>query len=191
MTDSQLAQLLNDCRRGSQAAQRSFYERYYGYALSVCLVYANDREDAREILNDGFMKALNKLESLQQESALRAWLRRIMVNTALDYYRVRRRRELLLTALPAGEEPLEPYLNEEQILATLSAEDIIRLLQELPLPYRLVFSLYVLDGYSHQEIAGQLGLAVSTSRAHLSEANRRLRLALTDQAKPTHEPTRR
>ncbi len=190
MTDSTLSQLLNDCRRGKRAAQRSFYERYYSYALSVCLVYADDREDARELVNDGFLKALSKLETLQHESALLAWLRRIMVNTALDQYRTRRRRELLITS-PAQAEPIEPYFNDEQILAKLSAESIIDLLQRLPLPYRLVFSLYVLEGYSHQEIAQQLGLAESTSRAHLSEANRRLRLALTDQSHIPHESTRR
>ncbi len=88
-------------------------------------------------------------------------------------------------------EPLEPYLNEEAVLAQLSAEHIITMLQQLPLPYRLVFSLYVLDGYSHQEIARQLGLAESTSRAHLSEANKRLRQALNQQTNQSDVPTRR
>lgn len=190
MIDQTLEELLDGCRRGDEAAQRAFYERYYAYALSVCLAYANDREDARELANDGFMKAFRRIDSLAEEKALLAWLRRIMVNTALDHYR-RRRRSLTISLDAGPHEPAEPHLNDEAIFAQLSAEHIIAVLQQLPLPYRLVFSLYVLEGYSHQEIARQLGLAESTSRAHLTEANKRLRQALSQQINHTNAPTRR
>ena len=155
------------------------------------MAYANDREDAREIVNDGFLKAFRRIETLKEEQALLTWLRRIMVNTALDYYRRSRRQNLVVSLDSNVNEPAEPYLNDEGIFAQLSAEHIIAVLQQLPLPYRLVFSLYVLDGYAHQEIARQLNIAESTSRAHLSEANKRLRQALSQLTNHTDAPTRR
>ena len=191
MIDQSLQALLQGCRRGQESAQQAFYERYYSYALSICLAYASNPEDAREILNDSFLKAFRHLDALKQEDALLPWLRRILVNTALDYYRRSRQRA---TAIPLEEvagELVEPYLNEAAILAQLSVEHILTVLHQLPVPYRLVFSLYVLEGYTHSEIAQRLGIAESTARSHLSEANRRLRQALKAQIHPTHERTNR
>lgn len=170
---------------------QAFYERFYSYALSVCLAYASDREDAREILNDGFLKAFRHLGDLKNEDVLLPWLRRIMVNTSIDYYRKNRKRAFEVSTEVVMATLEEPYLNDELIFAQLSAEDILTVLHQLPVPYRLVFSLYVLEGYTHREIAEQLHLAESTSRAHLTEANRRLRQALTIQTNAAHERTRR
>ena len=168
---------------------QAFYERFYGYALSVCLAHASNRDDAREILNDGFMKVFGGLKNLKNEAALLPWLRRIMVNTAIDYYRKNQKRTTDSSIESVAHSLAEPYLNHETILANLSAEDILNALAQVPLPYRFVFSLYVLEGYSHREIAARLGLAESTSRAHLSEANRLLRHALTSQTTDSYEPT--
>jgi RNA polymerase sigma factor (sigma-70 family) len=170
---------------------QAFYERFYSYALSVSLAYANDREDAREILNDGFLKAFRHLGTLKNEALVLPWLRRIMVNTAIDYYRKNRKRAFDIPTDLIEHNLEEPYLNDEAIFAQLSAEHILTVLHQLPIPYRLVFSLYVLEGYAHREIAEQLGIAESTSRAHLTEANRRLRKALTTQTTNNHERTSR
>lgn len=191
MADPSLHALLKGCRRGEESAQQAFYERFYGYALSVCLAYASNPEDAREILNDSFLKAFRHLDTLKQEDALLAWLRRILVNTALDYYRKSRQRATDLPLDEVAYELAEPYLNEESVLAQLSAEHILAVLHQLPVPYRLVFSLYVLEGYTHIEIAQRLTIAESTSRSHLSEANRRLRQALNAQINPAHERSNR
>lgn len=170
---------------------QAFYERFYGYALSVCLAYAGDPEDAREVLNDGFLKAFRSLGDLNDEAVLLPWLRRIMVNTAIDYYRRNRKRLLVISTELVDTSLEEPYLNDQAIFAQLSAEDILAVLHQLPVPYRVVFSLYVLEGYSHREIADRLGLAESTSRAHLTEANRLLRQALLRQTTDHHERTKR
>ena len=170
---------------------QAFYERFYGYALSICLAYANNQEDAREILNDGFLKVFQSISKLEQEQVLQPWLRRIMVNTAIDYYRKNRKRARELSTQAVANQLEEPYLNDEAVFAQLSAEDILAILHQLPLPYRLVFSLYVLEGYSHREIAERLGIAESTSRAHLTEANQRLRRALAIQTTYAHERTKR
>lgn len=191
MTERPLADILKDCRRGREAARQAFYERFYSYALSVCLAYASDREDAREMLNDGFLKAFRYIDELKNEAVVVPWLRRIMVNTAIDYYRRNRKRVLEVSTESVDYSLEEPYLNEEAIFSQLSVEHILTVLHQLPTPYRMVFSLYVLEGYSHREIAGQLNIAESTSRAHLSEANRLLRQALINQLPTTHERTNR
>ena len=191
MIDKPIAEIIAGCRRNREADIQAFYERFYGYALSVCLAHASNPDDAREMLNDGFMKAFRGLKNLNNEAVLLPWLRRIMVNTAIDYYRKNRKRAADVSTESVAHTLAEPYLNDDGILAELAAEDILRALHQLPLPYRFVFSLYVLEGYSHREIAGRLGLAESTSRAHLSEANRLLRHALTNQTTDSHEPTNR
>jgi RNA polymerase sigma factor (sigma-70 family) len=182
-----LSEVIAGCRKNRESDQQAFYERFYGYGLSICLAYADNREDAREMVNDGFVKAFRSLPDLQSEEALRPWLRRILVNTAIDYHR-RSLRRVPVESLPdsnAGE--MESNWENETIMAQLSADDILAMLQRLPLPYRLVFTLYVLEGFNHAEIATRLGLAESTSRAHLSEANRLMRLALTHYTNPDYE----
>lgn len=170
---------------------QAFYERFYSYALSVCLAYASDHEDAREMLNDGFLKVFRNINELKNEAVLLPWLRRIMVNTAIDYYRKNRKRAGAVSTESVQYSLEEPYLNDEAIFAQLSAEDILNVLHQLPVPYRVVFSLYVLEGYTHREIAERLDLAESTSRAHLTEANRLLRRALRSQTADFHERTKR
>lgn len=170
---------------------QAFYERFYSYALSVALAYASDREDALELVNDSFLKAFGSIDTLKNEESVLPWLRKIVVNTAIDYYRKRRKRAFDVSTDVVEHSLEEPYLNDDAIFAQLSAEHIITVLHQLPTPYRLVFSLYVLDGFVHQEIAEQLGIAESTSRAHLTEANRRLRRALASQTTINHERTGR
>jgi RNA polymerase sigma-70 factor (ECF subfamily) len=191
LADNSLADILKGCRRGREAAMQAFYERFYSYALSIALAYASNREDARELLNDGFLKAFQHLDTLKNEEAVMPWFRRIIVNTAIDYYRKRRKEAFVVPTEFVEHTLVEPHLNDEAIFAQLSAEHIITVLHQLPVPYRLVFSLYVLEGYAHREIAEQLGIAESTSRAHLTEANRRLRQALTTQTTKNHERTQR
>lgn len=186
-----MSDILDGCRQGKEAAIRAFYERYYGYALSVCLAYANDREDARELLNDGFLKVFKHISELKNEVMLLPWLRRIMVNTAIDHHRKTLKRTAEIPAQGVEHSLAEPYLNDEAIMAQLSAEHILTVLHQLAVPYRLVFSLYVLEGYSHREIAQQLNIAESTSRANLTEANRLLRRALASQTTEHHERTKR
>lgn len=191
MSDRLLGDIIQGCRRGNEAAMQAFYERFYGYALSVCLAYANDYEDARELLNDGFLKAFRHLGDLKDDAAVQAWLRRILVNTAIDYYRKHRKRAPEVPTDQVAHSLEEPNWNADAIFAQLSAEDILTILHNLPVPYRMVFSLYVLEGYAHREIAQQLHITESTSRAYLTEANRLLRRALTNQTTPNHERTGR
>lgn len=181
MKERSLSDIIEGCKNGQPPALEAFYERFYGYAMTVCMAYSNDPEDAKEILNDGFMKVFKNLKNLKSMEALLPWLRQIMVNTALDYFRRNQNRKT--TERLDNHVIDEPYLNDEGVLAKMSAEEILSLLQALPPAPRMVFGLYVLEGYSHQEIAQQLGIGESTSRAYLSEANKQLRRALTQNQK--------
>jgi RNA polymerase sigma factor (sigma-70 family) len=175
--------LIESCLKRDEAAMKAFYERFYGFALSVCMSYANDPEDAREMLNDGFLKVFKNLKELKTPDAILPWLRKIMVNTGIDYYRKNKKR---LTDIPVENVEYslaEPYLNHTNIYAQISADEIIKTLQSIPQLYRMVFALYVLEGYSHAEIAKQLNIVESTSRAYLTEANKMLRKILTAQNK--------
>jgi RNA polymerase sigma-70 factor (ECF subfamily) len=181
-----LPDILEGCRRNKEAAQKALYERFYSYAMSVCMPYAPNREDAREILNDGFLKVFKGLKELKNPDLLVPWLRKIMVNTAIDQYRKQVKQQPPLSTDVVGNQLEEPYMNDQSVLAHLSAEHILTILQGLPATQRLVFSLYVIEGYSHQEIGRQLTIAESTSRFYLTEANRLLRQALTQQNKGTY-----
>jgi RNA polymerase sigma-70 factor (ECF subfamily) len=187
LAETALTHLLEGCRRGQEPAMRAFYERFQGYALSVCLAYANDRDDALELVNDAFLKAFRTMKSLENEAALLPWFRKILVNTAIDHHRKALRRATRVPTEAEVERAEEPHWNEAAVYAQLSAEHILTELQRLAVPYRVVFSLYVLEGYAHAEIAQRLGIAESTSRAHLSEANRLLRRALQSYVNETHE----
>lgn len=191
MKDAPLSEIIEGCLQGKESAMEAFYERFYGYAMTVCMAYSNHREDAREVMNDGFMKAFKNIKELKNRESVLPWLRKIMVNTALDYYRRNQRRKENGLTDEASLDVAEPYQNDEGVLAQLSAEEILAHLQQLPSAVRMVFGLYVLEGYSHQEIAQKLGIAESSSRSYLNESNKRLRKVLTLQNKSDNERIKR
>ncbi|MGI9542993.1 MAG: RNA polymerase sigma factor [Cyclobacteriaceae bacterium] len=146
------------------------YKHFYGYAMSICLMYSSSKEDAVEVLNDGFLKVFKNLDHQKKIGSLKAWIRRIMVNTAIDRLRKDKRQ--------LDQVPLEKIAY--QLVSTIDpddsyAQEILKMVQELSPAIRTVFNLYVIEGYSHKEISKNLNVTESTSRAHLSEANKKLR----------------
>jgi RNA polymerase sigma-70 factor (ECF subfamily) len=164
---------------------KQLYQHFHGYALSICVSYAENKDDAVEIMNDGFLKVFRNLDKQREANALTGWLRKIMVNTAIDYYRKNNHLKLNKPLEKARSQSSADY-GDQSVYAQLSADEILKVVQQLPAPYRLVFNLYVIEGYSHREIAEKLEIAEGTSRSHLSEANSRLRELLTLQAKKTN-----
>jgi RNA polymerase sigma-70 factor (ECF subfamily) len=175
MPDSEINLLLQGCRRGNRNSQRKLYEHFYGYAISVCLRYSKNREEAAEILNDAFFKALTRLDQFDPAQPFKAWLRRILINTAIDYYRKNYKQPVPLELSVAMD-----LADEEMPLPQISPdEDLLPILQKLSPAYRMVFNLFVMEGYKHAEIAEMLGISVGTSQSNLVRAVQKLRDLMT------------
>ncbi|MDX1942943.1 MAG: sigma-70 family RNA polymerase sigma factor [Saprospiraceae bacterium] len=166
--------ILEGCRRGNRNSQRKLYEHFYGYAMNICLRYGKNREEALEILNDGFLKALTNLDKYDPNYPFKGWLRRILVNTAIDYHRKNHKLPIILELSSSAD-----LFEEDMPLSEISPdEDMLPILQELSPEYRLVFNLFVMEDYKHHEIAELLGISVSTSRSNLARAKEKLRAIL-------------
>jgi len=171
LNSNSLMEVVEGCLKGKESAMKKFYEHFQGFALSVCLSYCENRDDALEIMNDGFLKVFKSLDKVENIDRIKPWLRRIMINGAIDHFRKNIKKQT--TQLP--ENIIEPNYGDVLVYAKLSSEDIMSAIQSLPANYRLVFNLYAIEGYSHKEIGEMLKIAESTSRANLSLANGLLR----------------
>ena len=164
-------ELIRKCSAGDIRAQEMLYKKYFSFAMSVCIRYTCDENEAMETVNDSFMKVLDNLSGYDGARPFSAWYRKILVNTAIDNYRRNARHSFHLSV----EDIAETEDREPEVDAELSANDIINLFKQLPEQYRITFNLYEIEGYSHDEIAEILGITVSTSRANLTRAKKMLR----------------
>ena len=171
LTSNSLMEVVEDCLRGKESAMKKFYEHFHGFALSVCMSYCENRDDALEIMNDGFLKVFKNLDKIENIERIKPWLRRIMINVAIDHFR----KHLKKQSTQLSENVADPNYGDASVYAKLSSEDIMKAVQNLPTNYRMVFNLYAIEGYSHKEIGEMLKIAESTSRANLSLANGLLR----------------
>jgi RNA polymerase sigma-70 factor (ECF subfamily) len=133
--------------------------------FGVCLRYAKDATEAEDNLQDGFIKVFANLKSFRQEGSFEGWIRRIMINVSLEKLR---KQHLMY---PVEDVSIYDSVNfSDDVIAKISADDLIKLIQELPPRYRLVFNLYVIEGLSHQEIAQEMGITQGTSKSNLARA---------------------
>jgi RNA polymerase sigma-70 factor (ECF subfamily) len=173
--DNAEIQLIRDCLADKRGAHELFYKRFYGYVMSIALRYSNHSEEAKEITNDSFVKAFQHLNRHDQQRSLKAWIRRIVVNTALDRLR-KNKRELRQTDI----QQTNIEAPDEGVLQQLSAEDIMRMVQSLSGPQRAVFNLFEIEGFSHEEIGEMLEIPVGTSKSHLARAKMKLRQMISE-----------
>ncbi|HEY1008913.1 MAG: RNA polymerase sigma factor [Daejeonella sp.] len=166
-------ELIQKCKQGNLRHQEALYMRFYSYAMGVGLRYLPDRDDALEVVNDSFIKVFKSIESFKNEQNFKPWLRRIVVNTALD-----RRRKDLKHQNQLALEDAEYVSFAPQAIAHLNSQDILKLLDTLPYVQRTVFNMYEIDGYNHEEIGELLQISASSSRVNLSRAKEKLREAL-------------
>lgn len=162
--------LVQRAKGGNPRDLEKLYRHFYGYAMSIALRYSNSREEACEIVNDSFMKVFDKLAQYTDTHAFKGWFRRILINTSIDYYRknVKYYADMEI-------EKAELPLCEASVIDELSKEEILAMLRELPELLRIIFNMYEIEGYSHNEIADELGIPSSTSRSYLARAKHRLR----------------
>lgn len=162
-------ELIKGCIREEARAQEGLYRHFYGFGMSICLRYAGSQDEAKEIMNEGFFKVFTKIGQYDFSRSFRWWLRRILVNTAIDYYRAQKRFQHQVEVTEAlCESP------EADVVSRLSAEAIMSLLHKLPEHYRVTFNLFEIEGYSHAEIGKMLGIPAGTSRSNLTRAKKRL-----------------
>ena len=180
MTKSELQQLILACRKNDLSSQKQIYRHFYNYGMTICFRYAQHSEEAREILNDGFVKALTKLDQYTPTLSFKAWLNKILVNTAIDHYRKKQSSPQTVDLIYA-----QHIETSAGILDELSTQDILKMVQQLSPAYRMVFSLYVVEGFKHKEIAQKLGISVGTSKSNLAKARIKLKamMQLLDEKK--------
>lgn len=166
--------ILKGCKKGDKTAQRQFYDMFKKLVFSVVMRYAKDVPEAEDIMQDTFVKLYRDLYQYQPTSALGAWVRRVSVNTALMHVRKKR----MLFSDVELYNLVEHRQSNDDVFSTIGAKEIMKMVQQLPDGYRIVFNLYVVEGYSHKEIAEQLNVSVNTSKSQLSRAKKMLRSVL-------------
>ena len=170
-----LALILEGCLANNRASQKRLYEHFYGYALKVSLSYSKGIEEAKEVMNDAFYKVFTHIDRYDRERPFKAWLRRIVVNAAIDHQRKNKVKFQTVSL-----EHVDVGYEDAAIIP--SDFDIVPILQKLSPQYRTVFNLYVLEGYKHDEIAERLGINVGTSRSNLLRAKAKLKSWISEQS---------
>lgn len=170
MGDDELNELLQGCISHDRKSQKMLYKAFYGFAMAICLRYAGNRDDAAEVMNQGFMKVFTKIETFDATKPFKAWLGRIMMNVSIDHYRSN------LKVAYAEDLENADHINDGTITdSNLNYQDLLAMVQQLPQAYRTVFNLFAIDGYSHEEIADMLNINIGTSKSNLFKARQKLK----------------
>lgn len=157
--------IISDCIAGNQKAMAKLYHLFAPKMFGVCLRYAKDVTEAEDNLQDGFIKVFNSLKTFRHDGSLEGWIRRIMINVSLE--KIRKQHWLY----PVEDVSVYDSINlSDDVIAKISANDLMKIIQELPPRYRLVFNLYVIEGFSHQEIAQEMKITQGTSKSNLARA---------------------
>ena len=160
-------QLVKDCVQKKPSAQKKLFDKFSRKMMGLCMRYASDTQEAQDIVQDGFIKVFNSIEGFHHEGSLEGWIKRIMINTALDAYRKNKKRQ---NDVELDSEWVLEVGEEDGIVEDMSASYLMSLVQKMPEGYRIVFNMFAVEGYSHKEIADTLGISVNTSKSQYSRA---------------------
>jgi RNA polymerase sigma-70 factor (ECF subfamily) len=164
---TEIKNIINGCLKGDRRDQELLYRRYAARLYAVCLQYSGNDEEARDILQEGFIKIFENLVHYKYEGSFDGWVRRIMVNTALEKYRSKHNLYRVDDIDQIPEPNAEP---DNEDYAGLEARDLMEIIRELPPRYRIVFNLFAIEGYSHKEISDMISISEGTSKSNLSRA---------------------
>jgi RNA polymerase sigma factor (sigma-70 family) len=160
-----LEETIKKCASGDRKAQTTLYNQFASKMYGVCLNYSKDAAEAEDNLQDGFIRVFTKIDQYGFKGSFEGWMRRIMVNTSLEKFRKQNH------LYPVEDMMVfENVQHPEETLSSISADDLLKIIQELPPRYRMVFNLYAIEGYSHQEIAKLMEINEGTSKSNLSRA---------------------
>jgi len=180
-------EIIELCLKNDVKAQELFYRHFAGRMFGVCLRYAGNPMEAEDILQEGFIRVFKNLHHFRYEGSLEGWVRRTMANTAINYYKkqLKFQKEIELN------ETITFATNQDDGLSKLAVEELLKIIHELPVGYRTVFNLYVIDGYTHKEIGTLLGVSENTSKSQFSRARNAIqqeleKLRVKDEAELNH-----
>lgn len=160
-------QLVKKCLEKDSLAQKQLFDSFSRKMMGVCLRYTKDVEEAKDVLQIGFVKVFEKLHLFNNEGSLEGWIRKVLVNTALDQIRKNKKFD---DNVDLSKVDYSMATENENVLDQLSANDLLKIIQAMPTGFRTVFNLYAIEGYSHQEIADQLNISINTSKSQYSRA---------------------
>lgn len=172
---SQETKLIERCKKHDRHAQEMLYQQYSGKMHALCCRYVKDKMEAEDVLVMAFTKIFDRIDQYKGEGSFEGWIRKVIVNESLTYLRRNKNMYLETEIEAADREPNYAELENE-----LQAEDLLKMINELPSGYRIVFNLFAIDGYSHKEIAGRLGINENTSKSQLSRARAMLQRNLLE-----------
>jgi RNA polymerase sigma factor (sigma-70 family) len=161
-----IEQLIARCKAGERKAHELLYKQFSSKMLGVCMRYATDKMEAEDMLQNGFMKLFNKLEDYRGEGSFEGWVRRIMVHSAIEYYR---KHHKMVQVLDVAEMDNEPSVNPAA-MTNMGVKDLMAIIQQLSPGYKMVFNLYAIEGYTHKEIGEIMGITEGASKSQLSRA---------------------
>jgi RNA polymerase sigma factor (sigma-70 family) len=180
--DSIENKLIEGVKERKDGFQELLYKHFYGYAFNIARLKTYSRDEAVDIMNDSFIKVFATINHFNPDQSFKAWLRKIIINTAIDNYRKNKKHYYHLDIVE-----VDPPEVEESVISKLNADDILNLLDSLPKMHRLVFNLYEIQGFSHKEIAEELDIKISSSRTFLTRAKHKLRILLSETNKRSNE----
>ena len=173
-----LEEIIHGCLNGKRSAQEALYKLYGGRLYGVCMRYTRNQMEAEDVLQDGFVKVFKNIRSFRDlgENSLFNWMKRIIVNTAINYLRDQKKHryqaDIETMEEIADDNSEEDFFDELRTL--VSQDEILGLIRNLPEGYRMVFNLFAMEGFSHQEIADMLGVSVNTSKTQLFKARQQI-----------------
>lgn len=174
--DQKLILLLKGCVQRDRRCQRQVYEIYFPYSMSIAIRYIQDQQIAESAVNDSFLKIFNNIKKFDLSKPFKPWLRQILVNTSIDHLKKKNKLKMNTNISEA-----DNLSDRENILSSISYDELIGLVHTLSDAYRTVFNMYVIDGFKHEEISNKLGITIGTSKSNLSKARAKLKALISNQ----------
>jgi len=172
--------LISLCKKNDRRAQFELYKHSFNALMNICIRYEKNKEDAAELVNKGFLKILNNIGKYRKEIPFEAWIKRIMINTAIDDFRKNKKTKELFFSVEAESMDYQATPDYNLVEEQINTEELERMLNSLPKDQQVVFNLYEIDDYTHKEIGDKLNISERTSKRHLSAARIALQKMLTE-----------
>ncbi|MCB0736063.1 MAG: RNA polymerase sigma factor [Bacteroidetes bacterium] len=168
----EIIDIIKDCQQGKESAYEKLYRGHFGFLYSIALRYAKDGEEAKDLVQQAFMRICKSIDRFDFDGSFKAWAKKILTNEAINYFKRinQSNKSAYFENMVDFEYHEDMQVSEEIVLAKLSYDDLMAMVFELPPAYKTVFTMYVIDGYKHQEISEMLSITVSTSKSNLSRA---------------------